>query len=75
MTGGATPEKKATSMAGNFKDDMESPESSPDCEFVKFYSSDVHDEVDLHFARALSAATMKSESPEESPKSEGTWMH
>ena len=59
-------------MAGDLKDDMGSPESSPDCKFVKFYSSDVHDEVDSHFARALSAATMKSESPEESPKSERT---
>lgn len=75
MTGRATPERKQLQnlcMAGNLKDEMESPDSSPDCRLVKFYSSDAHDEVDLHFARALSTAATKSDSPERSPKSEGT---
>ena len=72
MTGRATPERnQLVCMAGNLKDEMESPESSPDCRLVKFYCSDVHDEVDLHFAKALSTAATKSHSPEGSPKSEG----
>ena len=73
MTGRATPERKQLMcMAGNLKDEMESPDSSTDCRLVKFYSSDAHDEVDLHFARALSTAATKSDLPEGSPKSEGT---
>ena len=73
MTGRATPERKQLMcMARNLKDEMESPDSITDCRLVKFYSSDVHDEVDLHFARALSTAATKLDSPEGWPKTEGT---
>ena len=73
MTGRATPERKQLMcMAGNLKDEMESLDSSPNSRLLKFYSSDVHDEVDLHFARALSTEATKSDSSEGSPKSEGT---